>query len=81
MDAGRPRSETDRRERKEPAARFFDALQEGDLDDLRELLAARRGARPATRGARRASPPAQRACRARFLDLAWAAFLAGIIAE
>jgi RNA polymerase sigma-70 factor, ECF subfamily len=40
MDAGRPRFEADRRERDELAARFFGALQEGDVDGLRELLAA-----------------------------------------
>jgi RNA polymerase sigma-70 factor (ECF subfamily) len=40
MDAGRPRFEADRREREELAARFFDALREGDVDSLRELLAA-----------------------------------------
>ncbi len=40
MDAGRPRFEADRREREELAARFFDALSEGDLDGLRVLLAA-----------------------------------------
>ena len=40
MDAGRPRFEADRREREELAARFFTALREGDLDGLRELLAA-----------------------------------------
>ncbi len=40
MDAGRPRFDADRREREELAARFFDALREGDLDGLRELLAA-----------------------------------------
>jgi RNA polymerase sigma-70 factor (ECF subfamily) len=40
MDAGRPRFETDRRERDELAARFFDALREGDVEGLRELLAA-----------------------------------------
>jgi RNA polymerase sigma-70 factor, ECF subfamily len=40
MDAGRPRFEADRREREELAARFFDALREGDVDGLRELLAA-----------------------------------------
>jgi RNA polymerase sigma-70 factor (ECF subfamily) len=40
MDAGRPRFEADRRERDELAARFFDALREGDIDGLRELLAA-----------------------------------------
>ncbi|WP_405640186.1 RNA polymerase sigma-70 factor [Streptomyces uncialis] len=40
MDAGRPRFEADREERRELAARFFDALREGDVDALRELLAA-----------------------------------------
>ena len=40
MDAGRPRFEADRREREELAARFFDALREGDIEGLRELLAA-----------------------------------------
>ncbi|MGH2600502.1 MAG: RNA polymerase sigma-70 factor [Dehalococcoidia bacterium] len=40
MDAGRPRFDADRREREELAERFFDALREGDLDGLRELLAA-----------------------------------------
>src|SRR5580692_1701062 len=40
MDAGRPRFETDRREREKLAARFFDALAEGDVDGLRALLAA-----------------------------------------
>ncbi len=40
MDDGRPRFEADRREREELAAQFFDALQEGDIDGLRELLAA-----------------------------------------
>jgi RNA polymerase sigma-70 factor (ECF subfamily) len=40
MDAGRPRFEADRREREKLAARFFDALTEGDVDALRELLAA-----------------------------------------
>jgi RNA polymerase sigma-70 factor, ECF subfamily len=40
MDAGRPRFEADRREREELAARFFDALRDGDIDRLRELLAA-----------------------------------------
>jgi RNA polymerase sigma-70 factor, ECF subfamily len=40
MDAGRPRFETDRGEREELAARFFDALREGDIEGLRELLAA-----------------------------------------
>jgi RNA polymerase sigma-70 factor, ECF subfamily len=40
MDQGRPRFEADRRERDELAARFFDALREGDVEGLRELLAA-----------------------------------------
>ena len=40
MDAGRPRFEADRKEREELAGRFFDAFREGDIDGLRELLAA-----------------------------------------
>lgn len=40
MDAGRPRFEADCREREKLAARFFGALREGDVDGLRELLAA-----------------------------------------
>jgi RNA polymerase sigma-70 factor (ECF subfamily) len=40
MDLGRPRFEADRREREELAARFFDALRDGDVDGLRQLLAA-----------------------------------------
>jgi RNA polymerase sigma-70 factor (ECF subfamily) len=40
MDAGRPRFAADRAERDELAARFFDALREGDVESLRELLAA-----------------------------------------
>jgi RNA polymerase sigma-70 factor, ECF subfamily len=40
MDAGRPRFEADRREREELAKRFFDAFREGDVEGLRELLAA-----------------------------------------
>jgi RNA polymerase sigma-70 factor (ECF subfamily) len=40
MDAGRPRFEADRRGREELATRFFDALRDGDIDGLRELLAA-----------------------------------------
>jgi RNA polymerase sigma-70 factor (ECF subfamily) len=40
MDAGRPRFEADRREREELAGRFFDAFREGDVDGVRELLAA-----------------------------------------
>jgi RNA polymerase sigma-70 factor, ECF subfamily len=39
MDVGRPRFEADRQEREELAARFFDALRDGDVDGLRELLA------------------------------------------
>ena len=40
MDTGRPRFDADRREREKLAARFFDALREGDVEGLRELLAA-----------------------------------------
>ena len=40
MDVGRPRFEADQREREELAARFFEALRDGDFDALRELLAA-----------------------------------------
>ncbi|MGW9027895.1 RNA polymerase sigma-70 factor [Streptomyces sp. NPDC055722] len=40
MAAGRPRFEADRREREQLAERFFDAFREGDLDGLRDLLAA-----------------------------------------
>ncbi|HEX9354630.1 MAG TPA: RNA polymerase sigma-70 factor [Streptosporangiaceae bacterium] len=40
MDEGRPRFEADRKEREELAGRFFDAFREGDVDGLRELLAA-----------------------------------------
>jgi RNA polymerase sigma-70 factor (ECF subfamily) len=40
MEAGRPRFEADRREREELATRFFDAIREGDVAGLRELLAA-----------------------------------------
>jgi RNA polymerase sigma-70 factor, ECF subfamily len=40
MDAGRPRFEADRREREELGERFFNAFREGDVDGLRELLAA-----------------------------------------
>ena len=40
MDVGRPRFEADRIERKELAASFFGALRDGDIDRLRELLAA-----------------------------------------
>ncbi|MEU6845666.1 RNA polymerase sigma-70 factor [Streptomyces sp. NPDC046716] len=40
MAAGRPRFEADRAEREKLAARFFDALREGDVPGLRDLLAA-----------------------------------------
>jgi RNA polymerase sigma-70 factor, ECF subfamily len=40
MDDGRPRFEADRRARERLAAQFFDALRAGDIDGLRELLAA-----------------------------------------
>jgi RNA polymerase sigma-70 factor (ECF subfamily) len=40
MNEGRPRFEADRGEREELAARFFDALRDGDVDGLKELLAA-----------------------------------------
>jgi len=40
MDEGRPRFAADRREREELAGRFFDAFSAGDVDGLRELLAA-----------------------------------------
>ena len=40
MDAGRPRFEAGRQEREELAGRFFDAFREGDVDGLRDLLAA-----------------------------------------
>lgn len=40
MDEGRPRFDVDRRERDELAARFLDALTNGDVDALRQLLAA-----------------------------------------
>lgn len=39
MAEGRPRFEPDRQERDELAARFFDALHEGDLAGLQKLLA------------------------------------------
>jgi RNA polymerase sigma-70 factor (ECF subfamily) len=39
MDAGRPRFEADRQKCEELAERFFDALRQGDVDCLRELLA------------------------------------------
>jgi RNA polymerase sigma-70 factor (ECF subfamily) len=40
MDAGRPRFDADRREREALAVRFFDAVRDGDVDGLRNLLAA-----------------------------------------
>ncbi len=40
MDEGRPRFEADLQERQELAGRFFDALKEGDVEGLQELLAA-----------------------------------------
>ena len=40
MDAGRPRFEADRHEREELAERFFEAFRDGDVDGLRDLLAA-----------------------------------------
>jgi RNA polymerase sigma-70 factor (ECF subfamily) len=40
MDTGRPRFEADRRERDALAARFFDALKDGDIEGLQVLLAA-----------------------------------------
>jgi RNA polymerase sigma-70 factor (ECF subfamily) len=40
MDDGRPRFEADRKEREELATRFFDALRDGDVDGLRDMLAA-----------------------------------------
>jgi RNA polymerase sigma-70 factor (ECF subfamily) len=40
MREGRPRFDVDRREREELAARFFGALTAGDVDELRDLLAA-----------------------------------------
>ncbi|HYJ67550.1 MAG TPA: RNA polymerase sigma-70 factor [Nocardioidaceae bacterium] len=40
MDDGRRRFEAGRRERDELAARFFDAFKEGDVDGLRDMLAA-----------------------------------------
>ncbi|RAG82752.1 RNA polymerase subunit sigma-24 [Streptacidiphilus pinicola] len=40
MNAGRPRFEADRHERDELAARFFEALREGDVLGLQHLLAA-----------------------------------------
>ncbi|MBG7702447.1 RNA polymerase sigma-70 factor [Streptomyces sp. MC1] len=40
MQAGRPRFEADREERQELATRFFDALKDGDLGGLQDLLAA-----------------------------------------
>lgn len=40
MDDGRPRFDVDRQERRALAARFFDAIRDGDVDELKQLLAA-----------------------------------------
>ncbi len=40
MDSGRPRFEADREEREALAERFFAAFREGDVDGLKDLLAA-----------------------------------------
>ncbi|MFB7171188.1 RNA polymerase sigma-70 factor [Streptomyces sp. NPDC056254] len=40
MEAGRPRFAADRQERRELATRFFDALKDGDVEGLQDLLAA-----------------------------------------
>jgi RNA polymerase sigma-70 factor, ECF subfamily len=40
MEDGRPRFDVDRREREKLAARSFDAMTAGDVDALRQLLAA-----------------------------------------
>lgn len=40
METGRPRFEADRREQQELAERFFEALKDGDMGGLRNLLAA-----------------------------------------
>jgi len=40
MDAGRPRYEADRASRNELAQRFLEAFKEGDVDGVRQLLAA-----------------------------------------
>ncbi len=40
MTTGQPRFAADRREQRELATRFFDALENGDVDALRDLLAA-----------------------------------------
>jgi RNA polymerase sigma-70 factor (ECF subfamily) len=40
MSAGRPRFEADRRVAEELASRFFDAIREGDVASVRDLLAA-----------------------------------------
>ncbi|MGW7366181.1 RNA polymerase sigma-70 factor [Streptomyces sp. NPDC054841] len=40
MEAGRPRFEAVRKEREELASRFFDALKDGDVGGLQDLLAA-----------------------------------------
>jgi RNA polymerase sigma-70 factor, ECF subfamily len=40
MDSGRPRFEVDRRAREVLASRFFDAIRDGDVEALRDVLAA-----------------------------------------
>ncbi len=40
VHSGRPRFEVDRRARDELAARFFDAIRDGDVEGLRDVLAA-----------------------------------------
>jgi RNA polymerase sigma-70 factor (ECF subfamily) len=40
VEEGRPRFDADRHKRDELAARFFDAFRDGDVDTLRDLLAA-----------------------------------------
>ncbi|TDU91415.1 RNA polymerase sigma-70 factor (ECF subfamily) [Kribbella voronezhensis] len=40
MDGGRPRFPADPQQREELAARFFDALRDGDVEGVRELLSA-----------------------------------------
>ena len=55
VEERRPRFEASREQREELATRFFAAAEEGDLEGLEELLAARRGAAQPTAAARR--PP------------------------
>jgi RNA polymerase sigma-70 factor (ECF subfamily) len=40
MDEGRPRFDTDRRTREQLASRFFDALRDGDVESLQQVLTA-----------------------------------------